>query len=83
VWRLLIQSSSIHWLEGAANGRLQGAQQPAWRRLVASSPHSVGDGDAVPGMVLGRRGWPHRTDGDEGDRSRQPDITAYSCAGVE
>jgi hypothetical protein len=27
-------------------------------------PHSVGDGDAVPGMVFGRRGWLHRTNGD-------------------
>jgi hypothetical protein len=48
--------SSVHWLEGAANGRPQGAQQPAWRRLVASCPHSEGDGDAVPGMVLGMVG---------------------------
>jgi hypothetical protein len=37
---------------GAADGRPLGAQQLAWRHLVAPSPHSVGDGDAVPGMVL-------------------------------
>jgi hypothetical protein len=60
--------------EGEVDGRPLGAQQPAWRRLV--TPHSVGDGDAVPGMVLGRWGWPHRPNGDGGDRSRWPDVTA-------
>jgi hypothetical protein len=53
-----VESSSVRRLEGAADGRSYGAQQLVWRRLVASYPHSVGDGDAVPGMVLGRRGWP-------------------------
>jgi hypothetical protein len=77
----LVWSLSVHWFEGAADGRPQGAQQSAWRHLVASSPHSVGDGDAVPRMVLGRRGWPHRTDGDGGDRSRRPNITVLSLCG--
>jgi hypothetical protein len=34
--------------------------------------------DAVTGMVLGRREWSHRADGDGGDRSRRPDVVALS-----
>jgi hypothetical protein len=59
--------------------RLTGGRRAhsSWRAASCRPvPHSVGDGDAVPGMVLGRRGWPHRTDGDGGDRvgvlDRQP-----------
>jgi hypothetical protein len=70
-----------HGLEDAVDGSPRGTQQPACRCLVVPSPHSVGDGDAVPGMVLGQRGWSHRTDGDGGDRSRRPDVTASSSCG--
>jgi hypothetical protein len=52
------------------------AQQQAWRCPVTVRFHSVRDGDAVPGMASQWRGWPHRTDGDGGDRSRWPDVTA-------
>jgi hypothetical protein len=48
-----VWSSPVHGLEGEVDGRPWGAQQPAWRRLVAPSPLSVGDGDAMPRMVLG------------------------------
>jgi hypothetical protein len=34
-----------------------------------------------PGWCWGRQGWPHRTDGDGGDRSRWPDVTALSLCG--
>jgi hypothetical protein len=53
------------------------------RRGGVLSPRSptVWDGDAVPRMVSGQRGWPHRTDGDGGDRSRRPDVTALSLCG--
>jgi hypothetical protein len=34
-----------------------------------------------PGWCWGRRGWPHRADGDGSDRSRRPDITALSLRG--
>jgi hypothetical protein len=34
-----------------------------------------------PGWCWGRRGWPHRADGDGSDRSRRPDVTALSLRG--
>jgi hypothetical protein len=34
-----------------------------------------------PGWRRGRRGWSHRADGDRGDRSRRPDVTALSLHG--
>jgi hypothetical protein len=34
-----------------------------------------------PGWCWGQRGWSHRTDGDGGDRSRRPDVTASSSCG--
>jgi hypothetical protein len=43
-------------LEGVVNVRLYEAQKPAWRCPVAARSHSVGDGDAVTGMVLGTTG---------------------------
>jgi hypothetical protein len=74
----------IHRLEGAADGRTQGTQQPAWRRLVAPSPHSVGDGDAVPEMVLGDGGdgrtGPMATEvtGPAGPTSRRSSVQVWS-----
>jgi hypothetical protein len=35
----------------------------------------------VAGMASGRRGWSHRADGDGGDRSRQPGVTALFLHG--
>jgi hypothetical protein len=34
-----------------------------------------------PGWCRGRRGWSYRADGDGGDRSRRPDVTALSLHG--
>jgi hypothetical protein len=34
-----------------------------------------------PGWCWGRRRWSHRTDGDGGDLSRRPDVTALSLCG--
>jgi hypothetical protein len=34
-----------------------------------------------PGWRRGRRGWSHRADGERGDRSRWPDVTALSLHG--
>jgi hypothetical protein len=34
-----------------------------------------------PGWCWGWRGWSHRTDGDGGDGSRQPDVMALSLCG--
>jgi hypothetical protein len=53
-------SSSVRQLEGWAEGGLEDAQQRVWRRLVVLGSHSAGDGAAVLGMVVQRRGWPHR-----------------------
>jgi hypothetical protein len=54
-----------------------------WRCPIAACFHSVGDGDAVAGMVSGRRGRSHRTDGDGGDHSRWPIVKAPPRAVVE
>jgi hypothetical protein len=43
-------------LEGVVDVRLYEAQKPAWRCPVAARFHSVGDGNAVTGMVLGTTG---------------------------
>jgi hypothetical protein len=59
VWELPVWSSSVRWLDGAADGRLEDAQQRAWQRLVVLGSHSARDGAAVPGMTVQRRGWPH------------------------
>jgi hypothetical protein len=67
LWELLIWSLSVRWLEGAADGRSEEAQQRAWRRLVVLGSHSAGDGAAVPGMAVQRRGWPHRAEVGGGD----------------
>jgi hypothetical protein len=37
----------------------------------------------VPGVALQWRGWPHRVDSDEEDRSRRPDVTTWPCAVTE
>jgi hypothetical protein len=37
----------------------------------------------VLGVVLQWRGWPHRVDSDEEDRSRRPDVTAWPCVVTE
>jgi hypothetical protein len=58
------------------------AQWLAWQCPVTACLHSVGYGDAVAGMALRWRGWSHRTDGDGGDRSHWPDVTAPSRAGA-
>jgi hypothetical protein len=34
-----------------------------------------------PGWCWGRRGWPHRADGDGSDRSCRPDVTTLSLHG--
>jgi hypothetical protein len=59
MWQLPVWSSSVRWLEGAADGRLEDAQQRAWQHLVVLSSHSARDGAAVPGMAVQQRGWPH------------------------
>jgi hypothetical protein len=46
---------------------LEDAQQRAWQRLVVLGSHSAGDGAAVPGMAVQRRGWPHRAGVGGGD----------------
>jgi hypothetical protein len=66
-WELAVWSPSVRWLEGAADGRLEDAQQRTWRRPVVLGSHITGDGAAVPGMVVQRRGWPHRTGVGGGD----------------
>jgi hypothetical protein len=33
----------------------------------------------VSGVVRQWRGWPHRVDSDEDDRSCRPDVTAWPC----
>jgi hypothetical protein len=33
----------------------------------------------MSGVVRQWRGWPHRADSDRDDRSRRPDVTAWSC----
>jgi hypothetical protein len=50
-WKPLVWPSSVRQLEGWADGRLEVAQQWAWRRLVVLGSHSVGDGAAVLGVV--------------------------------
>jgi hypothetical protein len=37
----------------------------------------------VPGVAQQWRGWSHRVDSDGGDRSRRPDIMAWSCVSTE
>jgi hypothetical protein len=54
-----------------------------WRGGVPS-PHASAASVMVmqwPGWRQGRRGWSHRADGDGGDRSRWPDVTALSLHG--
>jgi hypothetical protein len=60
-----------------------GAQWMAWRCPVAACFHNVGDGVAVAGMASRWRGRSHRVDGDGGDCSHWPDVTAPSRAVVE
>jgi hypothetical protein len=76
-----VWSSSVHWLEGAADGRPQGAQQPVWRRLVAPSPTVQEMVMQCLGWCWGRRGRLHRTDGNGGDRTRRRDVMAFSLCG--
>jgi hypothetical protein len=37
----------------------------------------------VSGVEEQWRGWSHRVDGDGDDRSRRPDVTAWSCVSTE
>jgi hypothetical protein len=52
----------------------------SWRGGVSSPHASTASGMVTqwPGWRRGRRGWSHRADGDGGDRSRRPDVTALS-----
>jgi hypothetical protein len=59
------------------------AQWLAWWCPVAACFHSVRYGDAVAGMASRWWGWSHRADGDGGDRSHWPDVTAPFRAGAE
>jgi hypothetical protein len=55
VWEFPVWSSSVRRIESAADGRLEDAQQRAWRCLVVPGSHSARDGTAVPGMAAQRR----------------------------
>jgi hypothetical protein len=60
VWEPLVWSSSVCQLESWDDGGLEVAQQRVWRCLVVLGSHSTGDGAAVLGVAVQRRGWPHR-----------------------
>jgi hypothetical protein len=70
------EDSMVSWRE-AVRG------YSSWRGGVPSSHASTASGMVMqwPGWRWGRRGWPHRADGDGGDRAHRPDITALSLHG--
>jgi hypothetical protein len=59
------------------------AQWLAWWCPVAACFHSVGYGDAVAGMALRQQGRSHKADGNGGDCSHCPCVTAPSHADAE
>jgi hypothetical protein len=80
--RLPLESLSVRRLEGVADRRLEDVQCQGRRCLVVPGSHSDGDGVAVLGMVAQWWGWPHRADGDGGDKLHWSDDTASSRAGA-
>jgi hypothetical protein len=58
-----------------------GVQQLVWWRPVAARFYSVGTAMQWSGWHQGRRGWSQRANGDGGDRSCRPIITALSLHG--
>jgi hypothetical protein len=80
---LAVRPPSVGRLEGAIDGGPYEVQWRAWRRPIPVHSNSVGDVVAVPGVALQWRGWSHRADNDGEDRSRRPDVTAWSCVVIE
>jgi hypothetical protein len=75
----------------AAVGRIEGVVDGGPVRgtvaiMATSCPHvpqQRWDVVTVPGVVRQWRGWSHRVDSDGDDRSRRPDITAWSSVSTE
>jgi hypothetical protein len=47
------------------------------------APQQRRDVVTVHGVVQQWRGWSHRVDSDEDDRSRWPDVMAWTCGSTE
>jgi hypothetical protein len=74
--KLLVRGPSAWGFEGAVDMRPYKAQCLAWLCPVNAC-------STASGMVVQWPGWSHRADGDGGDRSHWPDVTALSCVGAE
>jgi hypothetical protein len=64
---IFVRSTSVHLLEGWADGGSEDVQRRVWRCPIIPGFHSAGDDAAVPGMVAQWREWPHRVGSDGGD----------------